>query len=172
MNTLYDILIDLSKRPAHIIGMGESDMIRFDLDRKDITSKGKYIMKGGELQVEKIRLSDGREYDLKGIKFIEDSNKEISYEAIESLWHEYFVSVPSARSQHARCNFKAKHETELTFKEMLGASRICTQYRLEAFILLHSLTNDFKWNNDKFFYWQSKRYPKLILFKNWLQNAA
>lgn len=172
METLYEVLLEMAKKPSHIVGFGDSDLLSFDLDKKDIKSKGKYIMMDGKLKVDELELTDGRHYDLKNIKLIDEKDKPIPLESIEELWHRYYISVPSQRSQRSRCNFKAKHETEMSFFEMFGASRTYAQYELEAFILLNSLVNTFEWKNKNHFFWKSERYPQLIIFKTWVKGEG
>ena len=170
--TFYDILLSLAEHPAHIIGFGESDMLRFDLDKKDIVAtNGKYLMADGELQVDKISFIDGREFDLSNVRLVSKRNKPIPLEEIEHLWYMYYNSVPNERCQRNRCNFKARHDTEMNFMEMFGASRTYAQYALEAFILLNSLENTFIWESEKNFFWQSQRYPKLIIYRDWIKGG-
>jgi hypothetical protein len=171
METLYDIILEMAKKPSHIIGFGDSDLLSFDLEKKDIKSKKKYIMMNGKLKTDELELTDGRHYNLKNIELIDRKEKPIHLNEVEELWHRYYISVPSRRSQRSRCNFKAKHETELSFIEMLGASRTYAQYELEAFILLNSIVNQFEWKIKNYFFWKSEKYPQLIVFKDWIKGG-
>lgn len=176
--SLYAILIELSESHCKFTGKkgGYADLLRFNLDDKTISNGNTVVMKNGKLMLDKITLTDGREYNLKGVELISkeevfNGEESTPYERIDELFEIYKHSVPSAHSQFSRQNFKALKADELTMEQLINnMPRIKAQYMLEAYILLASLAGYITWAEDRHWFSQSKKNKELILYKSWIKN--
>lgn len=171
--TLYDVLIDLSKKYCRFkmsSGKGYCNLLRFNLEKKKISNGNIVIMDNGVVLVDELILNDGTTYTgLKDMLLIEDTTKDF-YTKVEELYLLYNSSIPNGKECFSKGNFRAKTSDELTTDELLcGIPRVEAQYLLEAYILLSSIINKNLWGNDKNFFWKSKNIPELILFKKWLE---
>ena len=84
---------------------------------------------------------------------------------IEQIWQRYYSSVPDSK------NFSplpAKPRQEYEYLDFVTAeNRSEIQWVLEVVIVATYWTKSFP--TFKGWYWRSPRYPKLVLFKQWLQ---
>ena len=167
--TLYEVIIELSKHHCRFKGKhtGYADLLKFDLKNKTISNGNIVIIKNGKVMIDELCLTDGREYkNLQSLELIHTSDD--FYKELESIYEQYYSSVPNQKSQFSRNNFVAKDLDNLSLQEMInGIPRIEAQYRLEAFVLLQAILNQIPWENEHHFYWQSKQNPKLIIYKEW-----
>jgi len=91
------------------------------------------------------------------------------WEMLEELFINYYMSRPGARSERKKSYFAAKPINEMTDIELAcGEPRLLAQAKLEGFVLCAVLSGLLKWN-PRFgtWFWKSKRYPKLVLLKDW-----
>lgn len=168
--TLYEVLIELSKSHCRFKGKhtGYADLLRFDLKNKTISNGHTVIIKNGEVILDELKLTDGREYTgLLNMELIHMPSD--FYAELEAVYEQYYSSVPSQNAQFSRNNFVAKELDHLSLRELVnGMPRIEAQYRLEAFVLLQAMTNQIPWANEHHFYWQSTKNKKLIIYKEWI----
>ena len=169
--TIYEILIELSHNHCKFKGKntGYADLLKFDLKNKTISNGNTVIIKNGKVIVDEIKLTDGREYvglaDMELIHKCDDF-----YGELESLYEQYYSSVPNKHTQFSRNNFYAKDVDNLSMRELVrGLPRIEAQYRLEAFVLLHALSSNIQWECEEHFYWQSNKNKNLIIYKEWVR---
>jgi hypothetical protein len=91
---------------------------------------------------------------------------------IERLYERFYYSVPSQRSeQKVRSYFRALPEKELPDEDMLyGMRREEAQAELELFVLCQLIQNALDWNSfaSGLWFWQSSKYPSLIILKKWI----
>ena len=170
MDTIYKIICELSKSHIKFKGKnkGYADLLKFDLVKKRISNGKTVIMDNGEIVVDEIELANGTVFSLKDKELIDEINTESILEEIEKLYYEYKHSVPNKHSSFIKCNFKGKTSDELTFKELTnGQQRTLAQYKLECFILFHSIKGNLKWKESNHFFWKSEKHPDLVLFKEW-----
>lgn len=183
MNSVYKVLIELSKRNVRFKKTGKTkngycNLLKFDLRKKKISNGHYDLLINGQLVRDKIRLSDGEVYDLKEIPLIQPSDLEDygifainqnPYEVIEKLYQLYKYSAPKMNTKYSRMNFRALTESEMTNGQILnGMPRIEAQYMLEGYIMLAGLAGWIPWHEDKHFYWQSLNDNQLILFKEFV----
>lgn len=95
---------------------------------------------------------------------------------IEVLYGRYLHSIPSERSENKRhLYFRALTEDKLDNDDMLyGLPREETRAALELFILCQLIHGALKWQDfaaGKWF-WQSTKYPSLILLKQWFEQSV
>lgn len=131
-------------------------------------NKFKVDFKEKTLIVGKNRIIDKGIYDTKRtlIDTIEDEPLEI----INELYHNYKFSLPTEKSESKRKKyFKSLPFDKLTDEQLVtGENRDLAQAKLEGFILLTILSNQFVWseNMGNWFY-QSPKDKDLILLKEW-----
>lgn len=167
--SLYGILCKISQNPQKIKGGGFSDLLTFDLKNKDIRSKHFFIMKNGKVTCKSIQMEDGTTYDLADIELL--SQKEIENDDqflhIQDLYNDYLYSRPSSHANFANSNFRCKKSDELTFDQLLnGKARNEARYRLEAYILLGSVSKIFLWPNPEYWFWKGTQ--GLVLYRDWI----
>lgn len=169
--TIYEVLVELAANHCKFKGKhtGYADLLKFDLTNKTVSNGNTVIIKNGEVVVDEIKLTDGREYA--GLANMELIHKcEDFYEELETLYEQYYTSVPNKQTQFSRNNFHAKDVDNLSMKELIrGLPRVEAQYRLEAFVLLHALSTDIPWQHEEHFYWQSSKNKNLIIYKEWVR---
>lgn len=167
--TIYDVLIELSKVHCRFKGKhtGYADLLKFDLAKKTVSNGNTIIIKDGKVVIDEIKLTDGREFTgLQNMELIHSDSD--FYEELESLYEQYYASVPNQYSQFSRNNFIAKDLDHLSMRELVnGLSRVEAQYRLEAFVLLSAINGEIPWENEKHFFWQSKQNKNLIFYREW-----
>lgn len=171
--SLYDILVAISeKRGLKIKGGGKTELLRFNLSEKSIISGGKkYLMKDGKIIPQTLEISDGSSFEL-----TEDMpllSQELSerpfFDEVEDLFKSYYTSQPSEISAYAKPNFVSKRFEDISFRDLLnGISREVARTKLEAYVMLSSLTKQLCLPNKQHFFWQSKQYPSLIIYRDWL----
>ena len=174
MDTLYEILIEMSSMHKRVkingVVSGYSNSIVFDLSKKDIKCGNNYIMKDGTLLTEKIHVN-ALEYNIKDICLI-DYDPKFFYEDVEILYKKYIKSVPTKYDIKHNNNFIGKVSDELTFIEIIkGENRCISRCKLEAYILLMSLSFEIEWENNNNFFWKSNKFCDLILFREWIKNV-
>ena len=167
--TVYDVLVELSKSHCRFKGKrtGYADLLKFDLKNKTVSNGNIVIIKNGKVVLDELKLSDGREYTgLKSMELIHKSDD--FYEELETIYEQYYSSVPSQNTQFSKNNFVAKDINHLSLHEMIdGIPRIEAQYRLEAFVLLNAACGQIPWANEHHFYWQSNNNKQLIIYSEW-----
>jgi len=133
---------------------------RINLEKRNLLIDGKYIIKEGNYDG---CLGYNTEFTVNDLLVI-----------IEEFYWQYLHSVPSARSDAKyKRYFRALPEHELSEKDMLyGENRELAQLRLELFLLISIINENFNWDDfaqDKWF-WQSNKYSSLIILKQWIVN--
>ena len=91
------------------------------------------------------------------------------WEMLEKLFMNYYMSRPGAWSERKKSHFAAKDVKEMNDIELAcGEPRLVAQAKLEGFVLCAVLSGLLEWN-PKYgnWFWKSKRYPELILLKDW-----
>ena len=82
---------------------------------------------------------------------------------INKLYHQYKYSMPSERD-NGRHYFKALGVNQLTDAQLVvGMPRLEARIRLEAYILLASMSGMFKWTDDSKWYWKGNDKDFIIL---------
>lgn len=85
-------------------------------------------------------------------------------ETIKILYKEHYYSVPSVKCIPSP--FIAKHVDDLSYEEMLlGANRNVTSAKLQALLILGSLSGLIQWEDDDKHYWYN---DKLYVYRNWI----
>lgn len=170
LNSLYDVLVKLSQSHCKFAMKygGYADLLRFDLKSKSIYNGDFYMMKNGKVVVDEIKLVDGQVFNgLKDLPLIDEEK------CLEELYVQYYNSTPSKHCQFSKSNFIARDSAEMNvFDLMKGMDRIEAQYKLEAYVMFASMMG---WLNDlveeEKFFWKSERYPKFVIFKEWIETC-
>lgn len=152
METIYGTAVEAAKNGHNVT---------IDLVRKSLRIDRRTIVKEGRTDLPA------------GLPEEETESTEKVLQTIESLYQQYRHSIPSERSAGRRKNwFKALDESELDADDMLyGAYREPARVKLEAFVLLASITGRLTWNRETMgenWFWQSKKHPDLVILKNWV----
>lgn len=93
---------------------------------------------------------------------------------IECLFHSYYHSVPSEKSEarHA-VYFKALPYEKLSDNDLMyGESRDIAQFRLEFTILRLIIDGVITWDRlaePKHWFWQSEKYPQFVMLREWIE---
>lgn len=137
---------------------------RIDLERRDLVVDGKYIIRDGVPADKDMELAPRMDGDQ-------------AVELLETLYLDYRHSVPSERSRSQRRRyFRALPEHELEMEDMMyGQPREMCRYRLEAFILLHSMDGGLRWDmlgRPEHWFWQSPRHPQLVILRRWIDGKG
>ena len=171
--TLYDVICEMGKAHCRIAmkNGGYSDLMRFNLTRKSLKNGDFFLIKDGEVVVDKLKLNNGQTFSgLQSMKLI-DIQQGCFKENLERLYIQYHASRPSMRCRYSKSNFVAKHETELSFEEMLGKDRTEAMYELEAYVLLSAMAGvnipAELGMEEKHYYWKSE-FPSLVMFRDWM----
>lgn len=149
--TLYKVLVQLSQNSYN--------KIHIDLKNKTLkVGKQLIIEKGNPIQNKVIVGDDVYEWnDL----ILEECD-------IDELYQQYKYSMPGERD----CGnhyFKALAPSLLTDEQLVyGMPRLEARVRLEAYIMLTALKGLIKWENDNYWFWQSKTDKDFIILKQWL----
>lgn len=174
--TIYEIICEMGKAHCRIAmkNGGYSDLMRFNLTKQTVKNGNFYLIKNGEVAIDEVKLADGQVFGgLKDMELIEP--QENFKERLEELYAEYYNSRPNRRCNYSKSNFVAKHETELSFDEMVNSKdRLEAMYALEAYVLLSVMSgvdvaNELEME-DKHYYWKSKELPSLVMFRDWMQK--
>lgn len=169
--TVYEILVEMSKQHLRIKkccgkNMGYTDTFKFDLENKSVSNGFMNIFLNGELVTDTILLSNGTEYNLKGLELI--SSDSDFYKTVEELYLNFKYSVPTKHDNICRTNFLANHVDDLSMEQIMNnEKRQIARCKLEAYVFLMSLTGKVKWHNERHFFWKSNNIPTLILYKRW-----
>lgn len=130
-------------------------------ERFKIDFKSKSLRIGNEILINNGVVIDGYEFEIPS-----DPLKEI-----ENAYESYYYSTPSERSEHNKKSyFKAMSVNDMTDVQLCsGGNREVERANLE-FAVLRSALSGFKWNKSYgTWYWKSKKFPELILLKEWLE---
>lgn len=150
--------------------MGYTDTFKFDLKNKTVSNGFMNIFLNGELVVDFIELCDGTIYDFTGIELISPGSD--FYEEIERLYYNFRYSIPTKYDNICRTNFLAKHVDELSMKQIMeNEKRQIARCKLEAYVLLMSLSGLIPWNNKEHFFYKSKHNPELIIYRDWCARS-
>lgn len=85
------------------------------------------------------------------------------YSLVEELYNNYYNSVAS---KNDNCPLVSKNNEECSYQEQLEVGKHSMLGKIiSTVIVLGARSGSFPWT--KGFYWQSKKYPSLILFKDW-----
>lgn len=164
---LHEVLIEMCKEHIKIKKGGYADLLYFNLKNKTIKNGNTVLVENGKIIPQTIKLTDGRELVL------EDDWGEIKeefYQGVESRYEKYYYSTPSKVDKFVRTNFIAKNLEKMSFDELMSSSssnRNIARYELEWFVMANAVKGNIPWVNGNWF-WQSKKMPKLIIYKEWL----
>ena len=149
--SIYEFIVEKANDTTHI---------RFDLIGKKIRYNNKnivdYDFDTGEVFIEN---------ELSNIPLItKDEVGENWKETIKKLYFEHYYSVPSINNIPSP--FVAKHVDDLSYEDMLlGENRNVTSAKLQALLILGSLTGLIQWEDNDKHYWYS---DKLYVYRNWI----
>lgn len=142
--TLYELLVQLSQEG--------SDKIHINLYNKTIKVGRTVIIDSGQVIKNKVFGND----------FVELLIEELD---IDELYKQYKYSMPSERDNR-RHYFKALSANQLTDEQLVtGMPRLEARIRLEAYILLASMTGKLQWHNPTHWYWVGQDKDFVILKK-------
>ena len=87
------------------------------------------------------------------------------WETLQKLYDNFVNSVP--HKEKTKWHFKGKRVDELSYEQFMNnEDRIKAGYRLEAFIIMASVSGLLIWNNPKHWFWKGKR--GLIIYRDWI----
>lgn len=154
------------KDPDSGIIFGYPKKIKVDLKKKHLIYNGHYLIKNGKIKINTLmNASTGESYSWSSPI---DAVAQDFFTEAEKLYEKFYFSRPSERDEKVGL-FRAKHLDELSMKEMIdGETRFVTRVQLETFILLSGIEKCYQWENEKHFFWQSKKYPKFIIKREYL----
>ena len=158
--SLYETLCKLSENPRKIIGGGMTDNLLFNLETKEIKSRGLCVLVKEEL------LLDTDEKIFLPKELLSEEEKQNPWQKLQKLYNQFYVSVPWGHSK--RSYFLPKKSDELTEKELSrGVFRNEARTKLEAYILLGALEGIFKWPNESHWFWKGNN--GLVVYKEWME---
>lgn len=108
-------------------------------------------------------------YNITDVLPIELINK--PKENIEKFYKEFSTSIPSKESQKEELYgyFEPLKFKDLSIQDMLDSSnRIQAKVKLELYVLCCKIINNFKFDNDKHYFWKSNKFNKLIVLREWV----
>jgi hypothetical protein len=164
---LYEVLTEMCKEHIKIKKGGYADLLFFNLKTKTIKNGNTVLVEDGIIIPQTIKLTDGRELVL------EDDWGEINvefYQGLEDRYEKYYYSIPSKTDRFVRTNFMAKNIEKMTFEELMNSAssnRNIARYELEWFMMSNAIKGNIPWVDGNWF-WQSKKMPSLIIYKEWL----
>lgn len=95
-------------------------------------------------------------------------------ERVQELFNDFYVSIPSKKSQQKRCYFVAESLNNLSDEQLCkGENRVLCQARLEGYVLgliLNGVPFSVFDDNASHYFWQSDVNKKLIVFKAWFEH--
>lgn len=141
--------------------VSNGEKFNVDFEKQNIKVGNTYLMKAGDYDKDKYKLSHAY------------GNLSIILECIEDLYKSYKYSTPSERSENKRRKyFKALPIEELTDKQLVtGATREVAQAVLETFILCHIVSGELYWDEEKMGKWfYQGNDPDLIILKKWVEK--
>ena len=164
---LHEVLTEMCKEHIKIKKGGYADLLYFNQKTKTIKNGNTVLVENGKIIPQTIKLTDGRELVL------EDDWGEIKeefYQGVEDRFRRYYYSTPGKVDRFVRANFLAKNLEKMTFEELMSSAssnRNIARYELEWFVMANAIKGNIPWVNGNWF-WQSKKMPKLIIYKEWL----
>lgn len=164
---LHEVLIEMGKSHVKIKKSGFADLLFFNLKTKTIKNGKTILVKDGVIIPQTIRLNDGRILELENDWGLDKTD---FYQGLEERYEKYYLSVPSKVDRFVRANFIAKNYDKMTFKEIMNPSsnnRNLARYELEWFVMANAVKGNIPWNEEHW-YWQSKEFPRLIIYKEYL----
>ena len=164
---LYEVLMEMGKSHVKIKKSGFADLLFFNLKTKTIKNGTTILVENGVIIPQTIRLSDGRVLELEDDWGLDKTD---FYQGLEKRYEKYYLSVPSKADRFVRANFIAKNYDKMTFKEIMNPSsnnRNLARYELEWFVMANAVKGNIPWNEEHW-YWQSKEFPRLIIYKEYL----
>lgn len=119
----------------------------------------------------RVRLN-GKEIDITDLG-IPETNLDEALRLIENHYISYKRSVPSERNDSKRRRyFEADKMENLSDRELCcNEQREVAQVDLELLVLGLIINGSLIWNDEKMngtWFWKSKRYPELIILKDWI----
>lgn len=164
---LHDVLMEMGKSHVKIKKSGFADLLFFNLKTKTIKNGKTILVKDGVIIPQTIRLNDGRILELEDDLGLDKTD---FYQGLEERYEKYYLSVPSKVDRFVRANFIAKNYDKMTFEEIMNPSsnnRNLARYELEWFVMANAVKGNIPWNEEHW-YWQSKEFPRLIIYKEYL----
>lgn len=164
---LHEVLMEMGKSHVKIKKSGFADLLFFNLKTKTIKNGKTVLVKDGVIIPQKVRLNDGRILELEDDWGLDKTD---FYKGLEERYEKYYLSVPSKVDRFVRANFIAKNYDKMTFKEIMNPSsnnRNLARYELEWFVMANAVKGNIPWNEEHW-YWQSKEFPRLIIYKEYL----
>ena len=164
---LYEVLMEMGKSHVKIKKSGFADLLFFNLKTKTIKNGNTVLVENGVIVPQTIRLNDGRILELEDDWGLDKTD---FYQGLEERYEKYYLSVPSKVDRFVRANFIAKNYDKMTFKEIMNPSsnnRNLARYELEWFVMANAVKGNIPWNEEHW-YWQSKEFPRLIIYKEYL----
>lgn len=164
---LHEVLMEMGKSHVKIKKSGFADLLFFNLKTKTIKNGKTVLVKDGVIVPQKIRLNDGRILELENDWGLDKTD---FYNGLEERYDKYYLSVPSKVDRFVRANFIAKNYDKMTFEEIMNPSsnnRNLARYELEWFVMANAVKGNIPWNEEHW-YWQSKEFPRLIIYKEYL----
>ena len=164
---LHEVLQEMCKEHIKIKKGGYADLLYFNLKTKTIKNGNTVLVENGKIIPQIINLTDGRELVL------EDDWGEVNedfYQGVEIRYEKYYYSTPSKVDKFVRTNFIAKNLEKMSFEELMSSAssnRNIARYELEWFVMANAIKGNIPWVKGNWF-WQSKKMPKLIIYKEWL----
>lgn len=92
-------------------------------------------------------------------------------ENIEKFYKEFSTSIPSKESikEELYGYFEPLKFKDLSIQDMLDSTnRIQAKVKLELYVLCCKMINNFKFDNDKHYFWKSNKFNKLIVLREWV----
>lgn len=164
---LHEVLMEMGKSHVKIKKSGFADLLFFNLKTKTIKNGKTVLVKDGVIIPQTIRLNDGRILELENDWGLDKTD---FYHGLEERYEKYYLSVPSKVDRFVRANFIAKNYDKMTFEEIMNPSsnnRNLARYELEWFVMANAVKGNIPWNEEHW-YWQSKEFPRLIIYKEYL----
>ena len=164
---LHEVLQEMCKEHIKIKKGGYADLLFFNLKTKTIKNGNTVLVENGIIIPQTIKLTDGR------VLVLEDNWGEVNedfYQGVESRYEKYYYSTPSKADKFVRPNFIAKNLEKMSFEELMNSStsnRNVARYELEWFVMASAIKGNIPWVSGNWF-WQSKKMPKLIIYKEFL----
>ena len=164
---LYNVLMEMSDDHVRIKKGGYSDLLYFDLKNKTIKNGKIILVENGIIKPQTIKLTNGKEF------MLEDDWGEIKdefYNGIEKRFEKYYLSMPSKAERFVRSNFMAKPTNKMSYQDLQNSTsnRAKARYELEWFVMASAVNGNIKWKNDRHWFWKSSKYPKLIIYKEFI----
>lgn len=137
---------------------------KINLNKKNLVIGRKNYIKDGECCVDDdlITAKDLKELGVEEQDF---------YEIVKQLYKRFKYSVPS-ENENRNYYFNPLPYSDLTDGDLAyGEPRHLAQAKLEGFILIASLCDMVKWENESHWFWQDENEKDLILMKNWITKT-